>query len=110
METYRKKQTHKQKLLFTITSRGFMNPVQNLTVNSILLSLHRDHFKGLMLMLQPMFQMFVSSKQNLTCIFLSARFNLKGTLEHETPCISYDRDAGTGQTGQTMVWPGFPNS
>ena len=25
-------------------------------------------------------------KQNLTCIFLSARVNLKGTLQYETPC------------------------
>ena len=29
-----------------------------------------------------------------------------------THCAFYTqgRDAGTGQTGQTAVWPGFPNS
>ena len=30
-------------------------------------------------------------KQNLTCIFLSARVNSKGTLQYETPCMYYSK-------------------
>ena len=41
METYRNKQ--KQKRLSTIIFRGFVTPVQSLTVNS----LPSNHFKGL---------------------------------------------------------------
>ena len=34
MEAYRKKRTEKQKLIFTIISRGFVTPVQSLTVKA----------------------------------------------------------------------------
>ena len=39
METWRKKETQKQKRLFSIISRGFVTPLQKLAVNSILQSL-----------------------------------------------------------------------
>ena len=80
IETYRKEQTHKQKMIYTVTSRDFVTPVQNLSLISILLSLPSDHFKGLMLML-PTNVSIVYIKQlapnHHHGVFIKQRFNLK---------------------------------